>query len=82
VFVICLAELKAKPDASHANTHPINDWSCHICNQHRAPSPPLADLVLNPTPPGQISRDRALLVDDQLDREIGWQSFEATWFNF
>jgi hypothetical protein len=39
VFVMRLAELKAKPDANHANTHPINDWSCQICNQHRAPSP-------------------------------------------
>jgi hypothetical protein len=24
VFVICLAELKAKPDANHANAHPLN----------------------------------------------------------
>jgi hypothetical protein len=39
VFVMRLAELKAKPDANHANTHPINDWSCQICNQHRATSP-------------------------------------------
>jgi hypothetical protein len=39
VFVICLAGLKAKPDANHANAHPINDWSCQICNQHRATSP-------------------------------------------
>jgi hypothetical protein len=34
-----LADLKAKPDANHANAHPINDWSCQICNQHRATSP-------------------------------------------
>ena len=26
VAVICLADLKAKPDAIHANTRPINDW--------------------------------------------------------
>src|ERR1035437_777475 len=28
-----------KPDANHANAHPSNDWSCQICNQHRATSP-------------------------------------------
>jgi hypothetical protein len=39
VFVICLAELKAKPDANHESAHHINDWSCQICNQHRATSP-------------------------------------------
>ena len=52
VFVMQLAELKAKPDANHANAYPINDWSCQICNQHRATST-LADLVSNPTPPGK-----------------------------
>jgi hypothetical protein len=31
--------MKAKPDANHANTHPINDWSCQLCNQPRALSP-------------------------------------------
>jgi hypothetical protein len=35
------------------------------------PRPPLADLVSNLTPPGQISRDRALSAMDQLAREIG-----------
>jgi hypothetical protein len=30
---------KAKSHAQHANAHPINAWSCQICNQHRAPSP-------------------------------------------
>jgi hypothetical protein len=37
-----------------------------------APRPPLADLVSNPTPPGQISRDRASLVIVQLAREMDW----------
>ena len=37
--VICLANLKAKPDANHANAHPINDWSCQLCNQPCALSP-------------------------------------------
>jgi hypothetical protein len=26
VFVIWLAYLKAKPDANHANAHPMQDW--------------------------------------------------------
>jgi hypothetical protein len=39
VFVMRLADLKAKPDANHANTHPINAWSCQIYNQHHATSP-------------------------------------------
>ena len=30
ILVICLAELKAKPDANHANAHPINDWTCQL----------------------------------------------------
>jgi hypothetical protein len=34
-----LAYLKAKPDANHANAHPISAWSCQICNQPRATSP-------------------------------------------
>jgi hypothetical protein len=38
-----------------------------------APLPPLADLVSNPTPPGQITRAWASLVNDQLGREIDWQ---------
>jgi hypothetical protein len=37
-----------------------------------APLPPLADLVSNPTPPGQIVRERALLVIGQIAREFGW----------
>jgi hypothetical protein len=39
VFVMRLAELKAKPNANHTNPHPMQDWSCQICNQHRATSP-------------------------------------------
>jgi hypothetical protein len=39
MLVIWLAELKAKPDANHANAHPMQDRSCQIFNQHRAPSP-------------------------------------------
>jgi hypothetical protein len=39
VLVIQLADLKAKPDANHANAHPKQDWSCQICNQHCAMSP-------------------------------------------
>ena len=31
-----------------------------------APRPPLADLVSNPTPPGQISRDWAASVGEHL----------------
>src|ERR1019366_4289077 len=34
-----------------------------------APRLPLADLVSNPTPPGQITRERASRVHDQLGRE-------------
>ena len=34
-----LRATKAKSHAQHANAHPINAWSCQICNQHRAPSP-------------------------------------------
>jgi hypothetical protein len=65
-----LAELNAKPDANPANTHPINAWSCQLCHQPCAP-PPFAELVSNPTPPGQITRERPPPVDDQLDRESG-----------
>jgi hypothetical protein len=39
VIVMRLADLKAKPDANHENAHPMQDWSCQICNQPRAPSP-------------------------------------------
>jgi hypothetical protein len=39
VLVMQLAELKAKPDANHANPHPMQDWSCQIYNQHRATPP-------------------------------------------
>ena len=35
-----------------------------------APRPPLADLVSNPTPPGQISRDRASSVGVCLGRDL------------
>jgi hypothetical protein len=35
-----------------------------------APRPPLADLVSNSTPPGQITRERASFVNGQLGREI------------
>jgi len=34
-----LADFEAKPDANHENAHPMQDWSCQICNQPRAPSP-------------------------------------------
>src|ERR1017187_4990276 len=34
-----------------------------------APRPPLTELVSNPTPPGQIARERVSLVDDQPGRE-------------
>ena len=37
LFVIQLADLKAKPVAKQANAHPMQDWSCRICHQHRAP---------------------------------------------
>jgi hypothetical protein len=47
-----------------------------------APLPPLADLVSNPTPPGQISREQALLVIGQLGREIGLPVFyNPLWIN-
>ena len=47
-----------------------------------APRPPLADLVSNPTPPGQITREWALLVVDQLAREIGLPVFyNPLWIN-
>jgi hypothetical protein len=39
-----------------ANPHHMQDRSCQICNQHCAP-PPFAELVSNPTVPGQISRE-------------------------
>ena len=51
VFVMRLADLKAKPNANHANAHPMRAWSCRICNQRCTP-PPFAELVSNPTPPG------------------------------
>src|ERR1019366_3171090 len=34
-----------------------------------APRSPLADLVSNPTPPGQITRDRASSVGERLGRD-------------
>jgi hypothetical protein len=67
VFVICLAELKAKPDANHANAHPLMTGRVKFATS-TAPRPPLANLVSNPTPPGQISRERTALIDDQLAR--------------
>lgn len=39
MFVILLADLKAKPDANYENTQPMRDWSCQLCNQPSAPSP-------------------------------------------
>jgi hypothetical protein len=36
MIVIWLADSEAKPVANHANAHPMHDWSCRICNQHRA----------------------------------------------
>jgi hypothetical protein len=72
VIVMRLADLKAKPDANHANPNPIMPGRVKFATS-TAPLPPLADLVSNPTPPGQISRERASLVNGQLVREIGWQ---------
>ena len=67
-----LADLQAKPDANHANPHP--HVSLLVSDLHQPCAPPaFADLVANPIPPGQIARDWALLVNDQLAREIGWQ---------
>jgi hypothetical protein len=34
-----------------------------------APSPPLADLVSNPTPPGQLAREWVSSVDVRLGRD-------------
>jgi len=53
-----LVELKAKPDADHANAYPMQDWSCQICNQHCATFPARGSGFKS-TPPGQIARDRA-----------------------
>ena len=39
VFVICLAGLKAKPDANHENAHPMQAWSCQLGHQPCALSP-------------------------------------------
>lgn len=47
-----------------------------------APLPPLADLVSNSTPPGQITREWVSLVVDQLAREIGLPVFyNPLWIN-
>jgi hypothetical protein len=64
--------LKAKPDANHENVHPVKAWSCQLCYQHCAP-PPIADLVSNPTPPGQITRELASSVSVCL-RPRFWQT--------
>jgi len=64
-----LADLKAKPDANHANAHPFHAWSCQLCHQHCAPSP-FAQLVSNPTPPGQITREWPSVVFDQMRRGL------------
>ena len=69
VFVMRLADLKAKPDANHANAHPFHAWSCQLCHQHCAPSP-FAQLVSNPTPPGQITREWPSVVFDQMRRGL------------
>jgi hypothetical protein len=37
--VMRLAGLKARLDARQENAHPMQDWSCQLCNQPRAPSP-------------------------------------------
>jgi hypothetical protein len=50
----------------------MQDWSCQICNQHRAPSP-LAELVSNPTPPGQITHEQAASVILSRHREWDFQ---------
>jgi hypothetical protein len=44
-------------------------WSCRIWNQHRALCP-LAELVSNPTPPGQITREPASLLGGRLGRVL------------
>ena len=31
--------MKAKPDANHANAHPMQEWSCQLCHQPCALSP-------------------------------------------
>src|SRR5664280_1466175 len=46
-----------------------------------APRPPLAELVSNPTPPGQITRERASLIAERLSRVLcldglTWRSTE------
>jgi hypothetical protein len=48
--------------------------SCQLCHQP-APSPPFAELVSNPTPSGQVSRDRVSPPCDQLARELYVQEF-------
>ncbi len=74
VFVMWLADLKAKPNANHANAHPMRAWSCRICNQHCTP-PPFAELVSNPTPPGHIAREPVSLVFDPACRDLCVQEF-------
>jgi hypothetical protein len=69
---IHLADLKAKPDANHANARPINDWSCQICSQYLAMSSARGS-GFKPTPPGQISRELALLINGQISRDIDMQ---------
>jgi hypothetical protein len=56
VFVIWLAELKAKPVANHENAHPMQACSCRICNQHRAPSPARGSVFKSDTTRTNLAR--------------------------
>jgi hypothetical protein len=56
VLVIRLAELNAKSVANLSNAHPSLTGGVKF-ETSSAPRPPLAELVSNPTPPGQILRE-------------------------
>jgi len=60
LIVIRLADLKAKPVANQENAHPMQDWSCRICNQH-APYDPRG-TGFKPDTPARITRDRTSLI--------------------
>ena len=66
-----LRATKAKSHAQHANAHPINAWSCQICNQHRAPSPARGSGFKSDTTRGQITRERASPLYAPPDRDPG-----------
>jgi hypothetical protein len=50
-----------------------NAWSCQLYHQP-APCLPLAVLVANPTPPGQVTRERASRVHIRLTRDSSWKA--------